>query len=155
MVGSLALVWALAMRRRYRCAEGLNGEAVERLGGWFEVELLGSVRVARPERVRLIGAGVARVFGTRGLLLKPAGICLGRVVVIEAGTPRELDVLFHELVHTVQWDVLGGRRFLSRYVREVLGRGYADESGLEGMARAMTGRFLLGERFDVRAEVVR
>lgn len=105
--------------------------------------------------MRLVGAGLVRAVGVRGLPLEPAGICLGRVVVIEAGIARETPVLFHELVHTVQWEMLGGRRFLSRYVREVLGKGYEDEGGLEGMARELTGRFARGEGFDVRGEVER
>jgi len=141
MVGSLALVWASAMRRRYRSAVGLDGERIERLRGWFDAQLLASVRVARPQQVRLIGASVARRLGVRGLPIEPAGICLGQVVVIEEGVGLETDVLFHELVHTVQW--------------EVLGKGYEDGGGLEGMARAMTGRFANGERFDVQAEIER
>src|SRR5450755_4374863 len=66
-------------------------------------------------------------------------------------TPR---LLFHELVHTVQYRLLGVKGFAHLYVRGFLAGGGYDGIPLERVAFELDGRFGAGERpFSVEAEV--
>jgi len=51
------------------------------------------------------------------------------------------DLLFHELVHVVQYEVLGLKRFAERYVRGFLSTGSYDDIPLERQAYALEARF--------------
>ncbi len=66
-------------------------------------------------------------------------------------------LLFHELVHVVQYRVLGLDRFISEYVDGWARNGFFYESiPLERMAYELQGRFdLASSRFSVESEVVR
>ena len=66
-------------------------------------------------------------------------------------------LLFHELVHVVQYRILGVERFVSEYVRGWASNGcFYEAIPLERMAYALEKRFGRGEhRFSVEAEVVR
>jgi hypothetical protein len=66
-------------------------------------------------------------------------------------------LLFHELVHVVQYRVLGLDRFVRQYIDGWAGNGFFYESiPLERMAYELQGRFdLVSPRFSVEAEVVR
>jgi len=66
-------------------------------------------------------------------------------------------LLFHELVHAVQYRVLGIDRFVSNYVHGWADHGFYYESiPLERMAYELQGRFDLGaSRFSVEDAVVR
>ncbi|OOF10254.1 MULTISPECIES: hypothetical protein [unclassified Salinivibrio] len=46
---------------------------------------------------------------------------------------ENLEIHIHELMHTIQWEQLGGEGFLKRYVQEINEHGY-DNSPLENMA---------------------
>lgn len=46
---------------------------------------------------------------------------------------EDLEIHIHELMHTVQWEQLGGEGFLRRYVQEIDEFGY-DDAPLENMA---------------------
>ena len=62
---------------------------------------------------------------------------------------------FHELVHVIQWRLLGPERFLAFYADGLERFGYRN-SPLEVMAYDLQKRFEAGEqRFDVEAEVIR
>ncbi len=62
---------------------------------------------------------------------------------------------FHELVHVLQWERMGAKRFLSAYALELLKHGYLDNA-LERMAYAHQERFDIGcEPYDVEREVKR
>ncbi|MFC7336677.1 hypothetical protein ACFQY0_05780 [Haloferula chungangensis] len=55
-------------------------------------------------------------------LFSPAGMCLGRGI---SATSRDPGLIRHELVHTLQYQQLGGHRpFMWRYVYEILKVGY-------------------------------
>ena len=60
---------------------------------------------------------------------------------------------FHELIHVVQWKVLGPERFLADYAAGLEARGYRD-SPLEAMAYEAERRFRNCEAFDAEAFVV-
>ena len=62
---------------------------------------------------------------------------------------------FHELVHVLQWERMGPRRFLSAYALELLKHGYVDNA-LERMAYTHQERFDKEcEPYDVEEEVKR
>ena len=72
------------------------------------------------------------------------------VVFHEPLTPQ---LIFHELVHVVQYRLLGVQEFARLYVRGYLRGGYAG-TPLEICAYELDGRFIMGSvGFDVEAEV--
>ncbi|MFN2570846.1 MAG: hypothetical protein ABR537_04420 [Gemmatimonadales bacterium] len=82
------------------------------------------------------------------------------IVVSERGplpASEELPLLFHELVHVVQYDVLGLDEFVRRYVRGWVENGFQySRIPLERSAYELDGRFRAGAPgFSVRAEVGR
>jgi hypothetical protein len=82
-----------------------------------------------------------------------AGITFQDVVVhIETLT---LSLLFHELVHAVQYSHLGRQGFAERYVRGFLSGGSYEEIPLEKQAYELEGRFARNpaERFSVDEDV--
>ena len=78
-------------------------------------------------------------------------ICFDDVVVFhEPLTPQ---LIFHELVHVVQYRLLGVDEFARLYVRGYLHGGYSG-TPLEICAYQLDGRFIMGSvGFDVEAEV--
>ncbi len=78
-------------------------------------------------------------------------ICFDDVVVFhEPLTPQ---LIFHELVHVVQYRLLGIDQFAQLYVRGYLHGGYSG-TPLEICAYDLDGRFIMGSvGFDVEAEV--
>jgi hypothetical protein len=72
------------------------------------------------------------------------------VVFHEPLTPQ---LIFHELVHVIQYRLLGVEEFARLYVRGYLHGGY-DGTPLEVCAYQLDGRFIMGSvGFDVEAEV--
>lgn len=117
-----------------------------RLTPYFDADLLDEVEVRIVERVR-----------TPGARIKPAGLCLGRIVVIArdvAESDRFETVLFHELVHCVQMQRMGEAGFCGAYLAGwwMAGRSYRDIP-LEIEAFALQDRFMAGEVFRVRDAV--
>jgi len=122
----------------------------ERLGAWFDPELLASARIARlagadfeaalPEMVLRFGR-FAAITLIDTVLVGPA---------IELTGARWDELLFHELVHVAQFRALGNERFVREYLRGWVagGRRYA-RIPLEVEAYALARRFMAGERFTV------
>jgi hypothetical protein len=149
--------WIGARRRAYlRVGRALSRGELLMLGPYFGESLLASVRIAEVERIESPG-----LYGMLRALRLPcppdlstvSGMAFGNAVVL-ARSGRELSVLFHELVHVVQWRELGVRGFVARYVREWVesGGAYLDIP-MERMAFEMQGRFDQGDVFDVESEV--
>ena len=116
------------------------------------------------ERVRILQPGHERVvnppfyadleeLGFTGLpdFSTMAAITFDNVVVFhEPLTPQ---LIFHEMVHVVQYRLLGMEEFARLYVRGYLHGGY-DGTPLEICAYQLDGRFIMGgPAFDVEAEV--
>jgi hypothetical protein len=123
----------------------------ERLEPWIDAGLLKGTRVVVVPRVRLPGAGVARLFGQR--LVEPGGLCLGRTVLIAedvAASERLAAIVFHELVHAAQFRRMGTARFCTAYLAGwwAAGRSYFGIP-LEREASALQERFQKGEVFRV------
>jgi hypothetical protein len=88
------------------------------------------------------------------------GITLADTIVAARRAPADpptwMRFLFHELVHVVQFDILGVERFVARYLEEWARAGYRYRGiALEAMAYRLDARYAAnpGEAFDVRALV--
>ena len=91
-----------------------------------------------------------------------AGITLGQAVVIAAHAPEHgrawSRLLFHELVHVVQFNLLGIDEFVTRYVAGWTRNGFRyRDIPLERDARELEARFALdpSHPFSVEVEVRR
>jgi hypothetical protein len=122
-------------------AAPIGEEHKKTLEGFFPVDLLNKVRVVRgraPEpsfypQLRTLGIRNAPPFSDT------AGITFQDVVVhVE---PLTLPLLFHELVHTVQYKHLGLQGFADAYVRGFLTGGSYEEIPLEKPAYELEGKF--------------
>ena len=155
--------WVAARRWGWmRRARGLTSEEVGAFEGYFSVALLRRVRVAEVERIELWApfGGIGRRLARRGGVVgSPAGLALDDLVVVATGAGAKVDrasLLFHEMVHVVQWAVLGRAQFLREYVGSWAAAGWSYWGiPLEAMAYEMQGRFDAGERFDAEREVRR
>lgn len=119
----------------------IPAEHIPQLQPFFPADVLSAVRVVRgraPEPgfytlVRMMGIRSAPAFS------EMAGITFQDIVVhVE---PLGLQLLFHELVHAVQYKHLGLDGFAARYVRGFLSGGSYEEIPLEKQAYELEGRF--------------
>lgn len=109
------------------------------------------IGVLHPEKVRLLAVfapipmpenPVLRAAATQTRLLTPqtAGLTLRHGIFIRAGVWDDRRLVFHELVHTMQYERLGGiPEFLQQYLHECLTVGYP-AAPLEQEAISMTAR---------------
>ena len=74
-----------------------------------------------------------------------AGMALGHGIFVRVDQSGRRDLLIHELVHTAQYERLGFRRFLRRYLRECLADGYPC-GDLEGEATRIARDFEEGDQ---------
>lgn len=83
------------------------------------------------------------------------GITYRTTFFVNAEWALDESLHFHEMVHVLQWEHMGPRRFLSAYALELLKHGYVDNA-LERMAYSHQGRFDKEcEPYDVEREVRR
>lgn len=90
------------------------------------------------------------------------GMTYGAAILIDSNAPSEGAVwrrlIFHELVHVVQYDILHMDAFIDMYLREWAAAGYRYRAiGLEEDAYAIESRYAAAplQRFSVREEVER
>lgn len=113
-----------------------------------EQELAVRMGVAEPGRVRVVVAAEMPWPGPRWLhrlasrlgfpATESVGLCLGHAIFLHPAWAEQNDVLAHELVHTAQYERLGGvRPFLRRYLAECLAFGYV-AAPLEREARFLS-----------------
>ena len=122
VAGVLACLWLRAAQRKYAAAaRELTTFEREAMRGWFSESLLDQVRIVETDTIELPWVGLTRRIPGRamaGLIDSaggPGGIALGDLVVARRRGGTSL--LFHELVHVAQYQTLGTRRFLRRYLR--------------------------------------
>lgn len=73
--------------------------------------------------------------------MNAAGITYGDVCFVEWARAMDESVHFHELVHAIQWHILGAQQFLLAYALGYLaGAGY-DNNPLEEVAHTLEGLF--------------
>jgi hypothetical protein len=152
------------MRRRHR---SLRRRLTEReraaLAGHFGARTLEGAWIAEVARIELwisprLGRWAQRAAARRGgrVALSPAGLTLGNLVLVERDVPDRHSLLFHELVHVVQFARLGRGGFLARYLAEWAAAGWdVGAIPMERDAYELQRRFERGERFDAEAEVAR
>jgi hypothetical protein len=122
---------------------------------FFPSDVLDSVRVARGRAAEPSFYSQLRAMGIRNAppFSEMAGITFQDVIVhVE---PLTLPLLFHELVHAVQYKHLGLQGFADAYVRGFLKGGSYEEIPLEKQAYELEGRFAhdQGATFSVEDEV--
>lgn len=145
MILRAASAWVRNRRDRYHPAgERLSPADIDRLSPFHDAELLAGVRVCRVH-LRLGGL---------------AGITYGDTILIAPDAPREghpwQRLVFHEMVHVVQYDVLGIDGFIDRYLRGWAAGGYRYRAiPLEEDAYAIEAMYLADSArpFSVRTEV--
>ena len=126
------------------------------LGAFFPEDILCAAKVVRGRaseppfysQLRAMGISNAPPFSDM------AGITFEDVIVhVE---PLETSLLFHELVHAVQYKHLGRQRFAERYVRGFLTRGSYEEIPLEKQAYELEDKFVRDPsiKFSVEADVI-
>jgi hypothetical protein len=153
-------VWVRSRRRRYRrIGRPLLAQEREALEGFFSAEVLDRVRVAVVERIEtpvLARALPVKRLGALVDLSAVRGMAFGDAVVT-VGSPG-MSLLFHELVHVVQYEEFGIGPMLRRYVGDFFrsGRDYFAIDA-ERCAYELEARFEAepAARFDVAAEVWR
>lgn len=114
---------------------------MERLQAFFPKSVLGQVRVARGRASEPLFYSQLKAMGIRNApaFWQMAGITFVDVVVhVDVLTPS---LLFHELVHAVQYQQLGLKGFAESYVRGFLTGGSYENIPLEKQAYELEARF--------------
>lgn len=127
-----------------------------RLPGFYRPETLNSAKVAAVQKIPvppLSGMGLSRFADFERMPM--AGITYLDTFFIRPELTGVESLHFHELVHIVQWRILGPERFLWAYADGLERFGYRN-SPLEVVAYDLQERFDAGcEPFNVEAEVGR
>lgn len=143
-----------AFRRR---AQPIAPSQLKAMDMFFPNDVLSSVRVIRGQADEPIFYAQLRALGIRNApsFSDMAGVTFQDVVVhVEALTST---LLFHELVHAVQYKHLGLRGFANHYVGGFLSGGSYEEIPLEKQAYELEGGFAADPRtaFSVENDVTR
>lgn len=77
------------------------------------------------------------------LIMDADGITYMNTYFIKPAMEEKLDLHFHELVHVAQWQHLGAKGFIERYIRELLKHSY-EHAPLEKMAYSLQRYFRAG-----------
>jgi len=122
-------------------AKSVASLGFRRLPHYFDARMLACTRVASLPTVPvppLSAMGLARFAGLEGLDLE--GITYLDIYFVRADRARSESLHFHELVHVIQWRVLGPEKFLALYADGLERFGYR-ENPLEAMACSLQERF--------------
>jgi hypothetical protein len=127
------------------------------LRGFFPDNVLTETKLIQAAVPEPVLYPMIRLLGVRGLLDMSM---IGAITLIDVvAYPEEIDLstLFHELVHVVQYRVLGLRRFAKLYVGGFLTGGDYERISLERQAYELGDRFDSepGKLFDVEEDVIR
>jgi len=127
------------------------------LRGFFPGPVLSETHLVRATMPEPVLYPLVRLFGIKGPLEMSD---IGAITLVDVvAYPDEIDpnTLFHELVHVVQYRVLGLRKFAQLYVRGFLEGGGYREIPLERQAYELGRRFerCREEIFSVEEDVIR
>jgi hypothetical protein len=157
--------WVRFQQRKHRAAtRPMNESEWLQLSRFFDMSTLSTVSVAiLPELENPRVVSLLRRLGMRDTLdfSTAAGVTYGDIILISQsheGDVPSISLLFHEMVHVVQYRVLGVRGFIERYVRGWAENGYAYLTiPLERDAYALQRRYDENPQqvFSVEAEVRR
>ena len=156
------LAWPVAWYIRYQRdrlrdkGTALSADTKARLRTYFVATDLDRVRILETDRLPIAALPFRRTARRIGLdVLDPAQIAaITFDHVIAAQQPLRPGLLFHELVHVVQFRLLGVTRFARLYTRGFLSTGSYAGIPLERCARDLERRFETDlVPFDVASEV--
>jgi hypothetical protein len=157
------LAW---MTARYISSQRMRliGDAVpidlntqSKLRGFFADGALSETRIVRAAVPEPRFYPIVRMLRIPGLLEMSTIDAITLVDVVAYPEQLDLSTLFHELVHVVQYRVLGLKRFAELYVKGFLRGGGYDGIPLERQAYELSERFEKNPRqvFGVEDEVIR
>jgi hypothetical protein len=137
--------WVRSQRARFRPHAGtLEPPLREQLGAHFDEATLESARFARTDRIekpdflQRLGRTVLDFARMQGITYVDTVVISDRYV----SGPISIGLAFHELVHVVQYEILGTREFVRRYVQGWVDGGYRYEAiPLERMAYELQRQF--------------
>jgi hypothetical protein len=133
-------------QERHICAHGVPLDDQELLDAQcVGVQQSRQVRLLRVERVPLPDIPVLDAMANQAGLLSPdaAAMSLRYGVFVSESVWRNREIIAHELVHTAQYERLGGfEAFLQRYLQECFTSGY-HSGALESEARDVARQLLL------------
>jgi hypothetical protein len=133
-------------RRLAPTAVSIPRELLVSLHGYFPPAVLAETLIVQATMPEPLLYPLVRVFGIRGLLEMSSIGAITLVDVVAYSDELDRSTMFHELVHVVQYRVLGLKRFAQLYVKGFLEGGGYDGIPLEQQA------YELGARFDRRPE---
>ena len=109
----------------------------ERLHGYYSEEFLSKCNYVVLDKVPIIDTQELRQAGLGKFIdMEFNGITYKNVYFIKKGFENDLAMHFHELVHVLQWQYLGTKEFIARYINELQQHGY-EEAPLEIMAYSL------------------
>jgi hypothetical protein len=128
----------------------------ERLSGYIREDVLRQTRLIQTDPLPIDKLPFPHFLRWAGISLPTAaltdGIALGSLIAVRHSLTESL--LFHELVHVVQYRLLGVGRFARLYVRGFLATGRYEDIPLERCAFELERRFVMDRRaFCVESEV--
>ena len=129
----------------------------QRLRGFFSEAVLTETRLVQAVVREPMVYPMVRMFGIRGLLDMSMIGAITLVDVVAYPEEISLDTLFHELVHVVQYRVLGLRQFAKLYVTGFLTGESYERIPLEMQAYELGARFERDSTriFSVEQDVIR
>ena len=148
----------VASRKKYGAnAVPLTPAQKRAMQPFFSREILDQVKVVALNGTRVEDPpfyAVAKMMGIRNLLSFSEVAAVTFVDVVVSHEPFSDTLLFHELVHVVQYAQMGSKEFASRYVRGFLKSGSYDGIPLEKNAYELEQRFISKDpSFSVADEV--
>jgi hypothetical protein len=149
--------WILSERtHHFPHSRGLTEEERKPLEAYFLPETLRQARVRVVDRIdgppfydaavqELARLGIATNFQMTGA----AGITFVDCILVRKGAESPA-LLFHEMVHVVQYGMLGSAKFAKFYVQGLARVGFVYERNpFESVAHEIEGRFRAGQKFQV------
>jgi hypothetical protein len=137
-------------------ASALSHEQRQPVAGYVSPALLDSIRVHQLAGTRIPDPSFYSTARALGITNLPPFSRMGAITFVDVIVAVELlsaSTLFHELVHAIQYDILGRDAFAKQYVDGFLAGGSYEAIPLELNAYTLQARFDDDERFQADAEV--
>jgi hypothetical protein len=153
--------WIESQRAEYLArARPLTPAECDALGSHFSEESLSSARIAAVDRIPSppFFAGLLRQLEFIGKRVHfdfsaASGITFGECILVARPVPP-IELLFHEMVHSEQYRILGMKAFARAYVQGIIDSNFIYEKiPLEAIAYEMSARFSAGKSFSVSDEL--
>ena len=113
----------------------------KQLQGYYSEEFLSTCNYVVLDKVPIPDIPKLRQEGLGKFIdMEFTGITYKNVYFVKKGFESELAMHFHELVHVLQWQYLGAKEFIARYIMELQQHGY-ENAPLEIMAYSLENDF--------------